>query len=221
MSMPLEGKNRKVYSYNNKDKSGCNFMYKDFEKTNSYHTNFSQSNFSYVSFRAAHLKFCNFYGAIFIGTEFVGTNLRGSSFKGATFKDAIFIGTVFDKTNFTGANFENCIFNATKINGITGLDSSSSGIRVLTQMPSADDFSSELVDVVQSLRNNDIIRKSHTLHTKNNGINTIYINELLRDYSEEELIRLLPKIENLITTQFYTLSYIKKLLQKASCCATI
>ena len=38
--MSLEGKNRKVFSYNNEDRRGSNFMYKDFEKCNSYHTNF-------------------------------------------------------------------------------------------------------------------------------------------------------------------------------------
>lgn len=83
-AMSLKGKNRKIYSYINQSRRGSNFRYKDFEKTNSYHTDFGQANFSCVSLRSAHMKYCNFNGALFNGTEFVGTNLRGSSFNGAT-----------------------------------------------------------------------------------------------------------------------------------------
>ena len=214
--MSLAGKNRKLFSYNNESRRESSFLYKDFEKTKSYHTDFGKAIFSYASLRAASMKFCNFNGAIFNGTEFVGTNLRGSSFKGASFKDAIFISTTLDKTDFTGAIFDNCIFCGTKIDGVKGLDSTAVGINIITEKPSVNEFSAELIDVIQKLRSNDTIRKSHTLHTKKNGINTIYLSDLLKEYTEEELIKMLPQVERFISTQFYTLSYLKVLLNKVA-----
>ena len=50
--MSLQGKNRAVYSYNNLDRSGSNFMYKNFDKANCYHTNFRQTVFDGASLRA-------------------------------------------------------------------------------------------------------------------------------------------------------------------------
>ena len=219
--MSLAGKNRKVFSYNNQNRRESNFLYKDFEKTKSYRTDFGKANFSYASLRTAHMKFCNFSGAVFNGTEFVGTNLRGSLFKGASFKNAIFIAAVLDKADFTGATFENCIFCGTKTDDVKGLDNNAPGIQVIVQKPSINDFPTELIEVVQELRINDSIRKSHTLHTKKNGVNTIYLSELLKEYSEEDLINMLPQIERFITTQFYTLSYLKVLLKKVAKNATI
>lgn len=212
--MSLIGKNRKVYSYNNQIRRESNFQYKDFEKVKCYHTDFGKAIFSGASLRAAHMKFCNFNGALFNGTEFVGTNLRGSSFKGASFINAIFQGVVLDKTDFTGATFENCLFIGARTNGVKGLDCVQQGITVINKVPAKEDLSPQLVEVIENLRENDIIRKSHTLHGKNNSINTVYVNELMKEYSEQELIELFPHIEEHITTQFYTLSYLKVLLKK-------
>lgn len=88
--MSLVGKNRAVFSYNNVTKQNSNFMYKDFEKTKSYHTNFENAHFAGTSLRAAHMKYCNFTNCVFTGTEFIGTNLRGSKFICAKFIDCIF-----------------------------------------------------------------------------------------------------------------------------------
>lgn len=219
--MSLVGKNRKIFSYNNQERRNRNFQYKDFEKTKSYRTDFGKAKFICVSFRAAQLKYCNFNGATFEGTEFVGTNLRGSSFKGATFKDAIFNGVVMDGTNFKGATFDNCLFIGNKILGVGGIDVDDKNIRIVTVKPSVSDFSNELINIVQELRMNDIIRRSHTLHGKKGGVNTVYIQELLKIYSEQELCKLLLLIPEHITTQFYTLSYLKVLLKKAKQSASL
>ena len=80
-------------------------MYKDFEKTKSYHSSFVNAKFTGTSFRAAHMKYCNFTGCIFQGVDFVGTNLRGSNFKNAIFKECIFVAAVLDKVNFKDAEF--------------------------------------------------------------------------------------------------------------------
>ena len=89
--MSLAGKNRKLFSYNNSEHIGNQFIFKDFEKTKSYNTNFSTSLFKGVSFRGAHLKYCSFKSCTFYDSDFIGTNLRGSNFTGAHFLNCIFV----------------------------------------------------------------------------------------------------------------------------------
>ena len=97
VEVSLKGKNRAIFSYNNVDRNESNFMYKDFEKTRSYHSSFVGAKFTGTSFRAAHMKYCNFSTYVFQDSDFVGTNLRGSVFSGAYFKDCIFVASVLDK----------------------------------------------------------------------------------------------------------------------------
>lgn len=212
--MSLEGKNRKIYSYNNVDRSDNNFMYKDFEKTNSYNSSFRKANFNFTSFRGAKMKFCDFSEASFIGSEFVGTNLRGSNFSGAYFQDAIFCVTVLDKAIFKNAKFENCFFVSTGISRTKNFPSECDGIIFLDSYPSTDIFSNELLQIVEGLRSNDIIRRSHTLHLKKGKVNTLSLHILLQSYSEDDLISMLPQVPQRLTTQFYTLSYLRNLLKK-------
>lgn len=214
--MSLEGKNRAIFSYNNKDKSGSNFIYKDFEKTKSYSSNFKNTKFDYVSFRAAQMKYCNFDEASFVGAEFIGANLRGSTFKGAKFKETIFRSTKLDRTNFSGATFKNCYFVATNTFTISKLSNNCPRTTFLNAMPKEETFSTELVKAVEKLRGNDIVRRSNVLHLKKGKINTLSLMILLQSYSENELIELLQKVTNGLTNQFYTISHFKVLLKKAT-----
>lgn len=212
--MSLEGKNRKIFSYNNEDRCNGNFMYKDFEKTNSYNSSFRQANFSFASLRGAKMKFCDFSGASFVGSEFVGTNFRGSNFSDAYFKESIFCCTVLDKAIFENAKFENCYFVNTGISKTRKFPLDCTGITFFHTPPAADTFSDELLQVVEELRSNDIIRRSHTLHLKKGKVNTLSLHILLQSYSEDDLIALLPQVPRYLATQFYTLSYLKNLLKK-------
>lgn len=214
--MSLKGKNRAIYSYNNEQRVGSNFMYKDFEKSHSYNSNFQNAKFDCASLRAAHMKFCNFDGASFKETEFVGTNLRGSTFRGAKFQGAIFRATVLDKADFKNAEFIDSYFVGTGVSNAKNFPVDCSGITFLNTMPSMSDFSEELISVVQGLRTNDVIRHSNTLHLKHGKINTLSLMILLKSYSEKELVQLLPMIISLIEVQFYTLSYLKRLLKKVA-----
>lgn len=214
--MSLKGKNRAIYSYNNEQRVESNFMYKDFEKSHSYRSNFQNAKFDYASLRAAHMKFCNFDGASFKETEFVGTNLRGSTFRGARFQGAIFRATILENANFKDAEFIDCYFVGMGVSNAKNFPSDCNGITFLNTMPNVADFSEELINVVQELRMNDIIRRSNTLHLKQGKVNTLSLMILRKTYSEEELIQLLPMITSLIEVQFYTLSYLKMLLKKVS-----
>ncbi len=212
--MSVVGKNRNPLSYKNKDRRQSNFMYKDFSKSSSINSNFSECNFRFISFRGAKFKYCEFDRALFDGSEFIGTNLRGSHFSNAIFKDVIFNGAVLDKSNFTEAKFSNTIFYNTSINTAKGISKNTDGIIVFEKAISEDQFSKELITIIQDLRKNDYIRRSRTLHLKEGKVNTLYLMLLLHDFEEQPLIEGLRMLPNLISKPFYTLSYIKNILRK-------
>lgn len=213
--MSLVGKNRAVFSYNNATKQNSNFMYKDFEKTKSYHTNFENAHFAGTSLRAARMKYCNFTNCVFTGTEFIGTNLRGSKFICAKFIDCIFSGVVLDKANFKGATFSNCYIVGVSGKSAYNFPNNLSGNIVLSTMPPQKAIDNQLNTIIESLREQDYIRRSHTLHLKGGKVNTLTIMILREKYSNDQLIHLLPLLPQFVTTQFYTVSHLKALLKKA------
>lgn len=212
--MSVVGKNRKLFSYNNKDKSNLHFDKKDFDKTNSYNSSFNRCSFNGTSLRGAKLKFCSFKHAIFEKTEFVGTNLRGSNFEGATFNRAIFNGVNLENANFMNATFKDVIFINTNIRKAKNFPIDKNNIIVYNSMPPNDNYSEKLINIVDKLRENEFINKSHTLHLKGNKLNTIYIDLLVNEFSEEKLIQYLPQLSHLIIKPFFTLSYIENILTK-------
>lgn len=210
--MSLIGKNKHIFSYSNKNETGKKYINKDFEKTSSYHTNFSTTLFENTSFRAAKIKYCNFYGSLFKSSEFIGTNLKGCKFKNATFENCVLTSANIKKATFKDASFHHCF--------ITGINKDCFKGAIFyncifyDKYPSLINISSSLRKVIEELRSNDIIRRSHTLHLKNGKINTLTILILRELYDEIELIHLLPLIPNYLTTQFYTTSYLIHLLKK-------
>ena len=208
--MSLVGKNRAFFSYNAQDKHGSNFMYKDFEKSNSYRSNFDNCNFNFASLRAAKFKYCTFRNSTFKETEFIGTNLRGSNFENALFEGAIFNATVLDSTKFRGVTFKDTIF----IGNSFPVANLPMGITFINKMPPIEEFSVGLYQIVEALRSNDIVRRSNTLHLKRKRINTVYLTLLLKAIPEDQLIQALTLLPGYLSTQFYTLSYLKKILNK-------
>lgn len=55
--MSLQGKNRKVFSYINKDCSGKEFSYQNFDKANCYHTSFKDAILNGASLMEAFYEF--------------------------------------------------------------------------------------------------------------------------------------------------------------------
>lgn len=214
VDVSLQGKNRAIFSYNNVNRNGTKFIYKDFEKTRSYHSKFIGAKFEGTSFRAAHMKYCDFSACKFQDSDFVGTNLRGSVFRGAYFKNCIFIASVLDKADFKNVVFENCYLVATGVKTVKNLPVNCDGLVILPSQPSQDSITGELQISIEALRVNDIIRRSHTLHVKKGRINTLTIMILRKDYTDEELIRYLPMLPQYISSQFYTVSYLKAVLKK-------
>lgn len=181
------------FHYNNIEKKDKIFMYKNFKRSNCYNCNFANSNFNFATFRGAHFKTCSFINGSFEGTEFIGTNLKNSKFKNAKFKNTIFLGCKLEKTK--------------------NLNRELKEVRILDEMPEIN-LSNELKSSLENFMENKYVKSSRIFDTKDGGINTLTVMILLENFSENELIEGFSKIKSKIERDFYTISYIIKMIQK-------
>ena len=203
----------KFFSYNNEKRIKKNFMYKNFERSNSYNSSFTLCNFKNTNFQKSTMKYCGFNGALFEGTEFKNANLRGSRFKGALFKNVIFIDTKLDKVTFENAKFENVIFVNSSLKRCKGIKKDTQGIEVLNSMP-RENFDLELIKAIKFANQNKYIRDSEILiRKKGQRLNIINIIKLRKLFEDKYLIKNLKSISKIISNQFYTLSYLIHYLQ--------
>lgn len=203
------------FKFNNIEKKNKNFTYQNLTKSNCYNSDFSNSKFDYVSFRGAHFKSCNFYGCSFVGTEFVGANLKGSRFNNTVFEDVVFESVKLMETDFKGATFKNVVFLLTDLSDATHLNKEDPNIRVFDTMPEIN-MSDALITCVETVMKNEFVKKSRVLDTREGKINNLSIMLLLERFDESTLIKGLNKLEAFTDREFYSLSYIIKLIQKLS-----
>ena len=149
----------------------------------------------------------------FEGTEFIGTNLKNSKFKNAKFKNAIFEGANLDGTDFKDAKFENTIFLGCKLEKTKNFSAELEGVRIFEGMPEIN-ISSELEESLNNLMENKYVKASRIFDTKEGNINTLTLMILKENFSEEELIKGFDEIKSQIDRDFYTISYIIRLINK-------
>ena len=203
---------KKGMNYNNAEKRGKNFMYANLEKSDCYKCDFGDSNFDYASFRGAHFKSSSFNGCSFRWAEFTGANLKNSSMKSARFENTVFNSSKLEGVSFKGAIFKNTIFLNTEMSNIKDLDLDSKEIKVFEDMPQIE-ISEEFRVAIINAMNNDYIKKSRVLDTRDGGINTLSIMLLLEIYSEQEIIDGLKLLSEKADRDFHTLSYIIKFIE--------
>lgn len=205
--------NNSDFNYNNIEKKNKNFMYQNFQRSKCFNSNFPNSNFDYVSFRGAHLKSCSFLDCSFKWTEFIGANLKGSSFRRAEFENVIFEGAKLEGTNFADATFENTIFVGTDVSEAINLDLSNPEIRVFDKMPELN-ISDELRLATEKIMQNEFVKKSRALDTKDKEINSLSMLILTEIFYDETLIKAFAIMPEYIDRDFYSLSYIIKLIRR-------
>ncbi|MDI9216681.1 pentapeptide repeat-containing protein [Clostridium tertium] len=203
---------KRNFHYNNIEKKDKNFMYQNLEKSNCYNCNFAGSNFDYVNFRGAHFKSSSFMKCSFKWSEFIGTNFRKSNFKNAIFENTIFDSVKLQDVDFKDAKFINTIFVSTDISKAKNLDINNPEIRIFDEMPKIE-ISEELKNAAFNTFNNKYIKASRILDTKDGDLNYLNIMILLENFNEETLIKGLNYITNELDRDFYTLSYIIKLIK--------
>ena len=200
------------FNYENIEKKDKNFMYKNLEKSNCYNCNFSGSNFDYVNFRGAHFKSTSFLNCSFKWAEFIGTNFKKSNFKNAKFENTIFDSARIDGVDFKNATFKNTIFVSTDISKARNLDINNKEIRIFNEMPTIE-ISEELKNSALNTFNNKFVKSSRVLDTKEGELNYLNIMLLLENFDEETLIKGLDYITNTLDRDFYTLSYLIKIIK--------
>ena len=198
--------------YNKAKKMEKNFMYQDLKRSNCYNTDFSNSNFNFTSLRGAHFKSCNFYGCTFKSSEIIGANLKRSKFKNAKFENTIFEGVNLEEVDFTGAKFKNVIFLNTDVSKASNINLNSPNIKIFTEIPELQ-ISERLESSIKLAMENEYIKKSRTLDTKDGNINPISIMILLENFKERQLVDGMILIGERIDKEFCTLSYIIKNLE--------
>jgi hypothetical protein len=201
------------FVYNNIEKKGKNFMYKNLERSNCYNCDFSKSSFDYVSFRGAHFKSCVFSKCSFKWTEFIGTNLKDSDFENAIFENALFDSVNLTGADFKDAEFKNTIFLSTDVTKAKNFNIEAAGVKIFNEMPELE-ISEELKLSLLNVMKNKYVKAARVLDTKDGGINIINLMILLENFHEETLIKGLNLIEAELDCDFYTLSYIIKYLKK-------
>lgn len=197
----------------NTEKKNKSFMYQNLQRSKCFNTNFSNSIFDYACFRGAHMKACAFDGCSFNRSEFIGSNLKESRFKGAHFENTVFEGTKLEGADFKGATFKNTYFVASGVDQALNLDLNNPEIRLFDEMPVLD-LSPELQGAIEKLMNNKFVKNARVLDTKDKTMNTISVMILLEHFGEERLIEGIEKIETQIDRDFYTLSYLIKMMEK-------
>lgn len=208
-------KNRSVqgnFVYNNIEKKGKNFMYKNLERSNCYNSDFSNSSFDYVSFRGAHFKSCNFIKCSFKWAEFIGTNLKDSNFENAIFENAIFDSVNLNGVDFKDAKFINTIFLSTDVTNVKNFNIDESGVKIFNVLPELK-ISEELQIATENVMKNKYVKAARVLDTKEGGINILNLMKLLENFDEETIIKGFNLLETKLDCDFYTLSYIVKFLK--------
>lgn len=198
--------------YNKAIKQNKNFMYNDLKRSNCYNSDFTGSNFNYSSFRGAHFKSCNFFGCTFIGAEFIGTNFKKSKFKKAIFQDVVFEGVNLSEATFKDAEFKNVIFIGTDLKDVKDLEYDENQVRLFKEIPELN-ISEEVKESIKLAMENEYIKRSRTLDTKDREINTISIMILLEKFNEKSLISGFKILSERLNKDFSTLSYIIKAIE--------
>lgn len=201
------------FTYNNIEKKDKNFMYKNLRRSNCYNCNFSNSNFNFASFRGAHFKSCDFSKCTFTWAELIGANLKGSNLKNVKFENTVFDGVNLDGADFKDATFKNTIFLLTDTEKAKNLNMNDPEIKVFNEMPQID-ISEELRNALVNSMNNEYVKESRVLDTKDGSLNLLNLMILLENFNEETLIKGLNIIENELDKDFCTLSYIIKYIER-------
>lgn len=198
-------------NFKSTQKLNKNFMYNNLTRSNCFAVDFGGSNFDFTSLRGAHFKSCNFFGCSFKSAEFVGTNCKKSKFKNAKFEGTLFEGVNLNGADFRGATFKDVIFVGTDLTVANNLDLNAEGITIYEAMPELK-MSSELEEALKLAMENQYIKTSRVLDTKDGGIHTVNVMRLLEIFDEKALIRGFKIMTPRLDKDFCTLSYIIKTL---------
>ena len=212
--MTANDRNRYAFSYQTHDVRDKNFIFKNFNKSCGYQSNFSGSKFTSTSFIGSKFKFCSLYDSTFEDCLIRGVLFRKCNLINAQFINSIISATIFESSKLTNLKFINCKIINSKGISYSSKDYQLINSNILNSYPDVNNFSPELVNIVESLREHQFIRRSTILHRKLGLLETVSLSVLVDEFGDNFLIKNLPKLPQLINNDFHTLSYIQKVLRK-------
>lgn len=165
--------------------------------TNIHNLNFVQANFENVKYSASNITNCNFRNAKFKNVDFIGTNLKGSNLKRALLENIVFYNANLNGVNFESACLKNVYFINCKLDKTKNLKHSNNSYVFNSNFE--DVFISEKInEEILNLVTINKFKKHYVLTTKNsNGgkINKAIVKILLKDFTENEIIRTFKVLE--------------------------
>ena len=197
------------YSYVQKQAEHTKFYNKNFNKTSSFRSVFSGSHFKNTSLVGAKFKYCNLNNVRFENCFLQGTHFKKCTHDGLKFERCILISTSFERMQLHGVEFVDCYILSTNTPACKQFQNS----KVYNSFPDGAQYPSDLMSIVDVLRENPCIRKSGVLHRKGGKVNTIALDFLLDEFGVNYLINNLSKL-NTLESDFYTLSYISAFLRR-------
>ena len=197
------------YSYAGKDAAEAKFFNKNFNKTESYRTNFSRVIFRNTSLVGAKFKFCNLNLAKFENCLIQGALFRKCKFEQVVFENCILMANHFDRTSLLNTEVSSCYMLGNDFNTCMNIKSSN----VYSCYPDKSEYSEAIIAIVSKLKSNEFIRKSSVLHRKRDKINTIALDRLINEFGEDFLVEHLDNLQT-VDRNFHTISYLTSMLRK-------
>lgn len=165
--------------------------------TNIHNLVFVQAQFENVKYSSANITNCNFRNAKLKNIDFMGTNLKGSKFKNATLINVIFYNANLNSVDFENVNFKNVYFINCKLDKVKNLLFSSNTC-VLNSNFEDVLISNEVEEKIFDLVRINKFKKNFVLTTKSSKgrkVNKAILKILMKDFTEDQIIRTLKVIE--------------------------
>lgn len=177
----------------------------------------SKSSFYNIRFKKVNITYCSFKQVKFNGIDFIFSNLKHSNFTNCSFEDTVFFGSNMKYVKFKNCIFKNVYFFNTDISKISCIDFSNSEISVINQYPNLT-LIQQLDNSLGRLSLNERIFKNRVLHVTRNKPNYWIISILLKDFSQDELVKGFNKLSynnnSNSNRDFFTYSSFKNFLNK-------
>ena len=145
--------------------------------------------------------------------EFIGSNLKGSKFKEAKFSNTIFEGANLNGVDFNGAKFNKTIFVGCDLSSSKNLNLNHPEIKIFDSMPELN-IGDELKDAINVAMENEYVKRSRIFDTKDGDINGLTFMLLSELFDEKTLIEGMHYLKFEVDKDFYTLSYVVKLINE-------
>lgn len=188
----------------------------------------AKSRFIRCECNGEKLEYVNFRGSLFSKVKFNKTVFWGCDFWGSKFNNCVFSNVVISNSVLMSCQFKNCVFTNVSIIGTAIVNSclikadnlNLSNCLCLTEYPECS-VNSVLMEILSKLKLDKNLKKNKLLHISDTRLNMLNLFLLLKVFSQDDLIRLLPHITEKSTKNITTYKKLEDALKKSQINDTI